>query len=89
MNGAESLVHTLLKGGVFFYPPTAKAPEGKLRLMYEANPMAMILEQAGGLAFVGGDRRKILEVEPRSLHQRTPLVMGSPEDVERVLSFLS
>lgn len=79
---------TLLKGGVFFYPPTAKAPEGKLRLMYEANPMALILEQAGGLAYVGGDRRRILEVEPRSLHQRTPLIMGSPEDVERVVGFL-
>lgn len=79
---------TLIKGGVFFYPPTAKAPDGKLRLLYEANPMAMLLEQAGGLAFVDGTRQRILDVAPHSLHQRTPLVMGSPADVEKVVSFL-
>jgi fructose-1,6-bisphosphatase I len=77
----------LLKGGVFLYPPTAKAPQGKLRLLYEANPMAMIIEQAGGKAFVAPGRR-ILDVQPDGIHQRVPVVLGSPEDVDRVLEFL-
>lgn len=78
----------LLKGGVFMYPPTAKAPSGKLRLLYEANPMSMLVEQAGGLAFAAPQRR-LLEVEPTELHQRTPVIMGSPDEVNRVLSFLA
>jgi fructose-1,6-bisphosphatase I len=77
---------TLLAGGVFFYPPTAKAPEGKLRLMYEANPMAMIVEQAGGQAFAG--KTRLLDVQPKALHQRTTVVLGSPDEVERVLAHL-
>ena len=77
---------TLLKGGVFLYPPTKKAPKGKLRLMYEANPMAMIVEQAGGKALAGKER--LLEVTPEALHQRVPVLLGSPDEVERVLSFL-
>ncbi len=77
---------TLLKGGVFLYPPTEKAPKGKLRLMYEANPMAMIIEQAGGLAYSGTER--ILEIEPTALHERCSVVLGSPEEVERVTSRL-
>ena len=76
----------LLQGGVFFYPPTKKAPEGKLRLMYEANPMAMIVEQAGGQAFAG--KRRILEIEPQTLHQRTSVILGSPEEVERLVALL-
>jgi fructose-1,6-bisphosphatase I len=72
----------LLKGGVFLYPPTKKSPEGKLRLMYEANPMAMLVEQAGGKAFAGKDR--ILDVVPKALHQRTSVVMGSADEVEHV-----
>lgn len=76
----------LLKGGVFLYPPTKKAPEGKLRLMYEANPMAMIVEQAGGKAFAGKGR--ILEIEPSDLHQRTSVVLGSADEVDRVLAHL-
>ncbi len=76
---------TLLKGGVFFYPPTTKAPQGKLRLLYEANPLAFIAEQAGGTASDGNQR--ILEKVPRALHERTPLLIGSKEEVERVLSF--
>jgi fructose-1,6-bisphosphatase I len=76
---------TLVKGGVFLYPPTKKAPEGKLRLMYEANPLAMIAEQAGGAATDG--KLRILEKEPKALHQRTPLVIGSKGEVDRVLSF--
>jgi fructose-1,6-bisphosphatase I len=66
---------TLLKGGVFLYPPTATHSSGKLRLLYEANPIAMIAEQAGGVA-TNGDI-PILDIPPTSLHQRTPLVVGS------------
>ena len=70
---------TLLKGGIFLYPPTAKNPNGKLRLLYEANPMAFIAEQAGGAATDG--QRRILEVEPTEIHQRTPLVVGSQAEM--------
>jgi fructose-1,6-bisphosphatase I len=70
---------TLLKGGVFLYPPTAAKPNGKLRLLYEANPLAFIAEQAGGMALDG--TRRILNIEPQSIHQRTPLVMGSKSEV--------
>jgi len=71
---------TLLKGGVFLYPPTKDHPTGKLRLMYEANPLAFIAEQAGGLATNG--EKRILEIQPESIHQRTPLVIGSRQEVE-------
>jgi fructose-1,6-bisphosphatase I len=77
---------TLLTGGVFLYPPTQKNPGGKLRLLYEANPMAMLVEQAGGLAF-SGDLRT-LEVQPKKLHERVPVLLGSPDEVELVRSFL-
>ena len=77
---------TLLKGGLFMYPPTGAHPDGKLRLMYEANPMAMIIEQAGGLAYSGTER--ILEIEPSAVHERCSVVLGSPEEVERVTSRL-
>ena len=70
---------TLLKGGVFLYPPTDEYPEGKLRLLYEANPIAFIAEQAGGKATNG--RGRILSIQPESIHQRTPLVVGSPEEM--------
>ncbi|MEK6797517.1 MAG: class 1 fructose-bisphosphatase [Planctomycetota bacterium] len=76
---------TLLKGGVFLYPPTHKAPKGKLRLLYEANPLAMIAEQAGGAATDGKNR--ILDKVPASLHERTPLLIGSGAEVDKVLSF--
>lgn len=76
---------TLMTGGVFLYPPTKKNPEGKLRLLYEASPMAMIVEQAGGLAFSGTQRT--LEIQPERLHQRVPVLLGSPAEVERVRSF--
>lgn len=76
----------LVKGGVFLYPPTKKAPEGKLRLMYEANPMAFLIEQAGGLAFA--DKQRLLEKRPAALHQRTSVVLGSAGDVRKVLEFL-
>ena len=71
---------TLLKGGVFLYPPTEKAPKGKLRLQYEANPLAMIAEAAGGAALDGAAR--ILDIEARDIHERTPLVVGSRREVE-------
>src|ERR1700744_3389305 len=71
---------TLLKGGVFLYPPTEKAPKGKLRLLYEANPLAFIVEQAGGAAINGTQR--VLDLQPESIHQRTPLVLGSRVEVE-------
>ena len=77
---------TLLRGGVFLYPPTAKSPEGKLRLLYEANPMAFIAEQAGGMASDGV--QAVMEKRPTSLHQRTPLIIGSKSEVERVLGFM-
>jgi fructose-1,6-bisphosphatase I len=71
---------TLLKGGVFLYPPTADHPEGKLRLLYEANPIAFIAEQAGGIATDGC--RRVLDIQPDSIHQRTPLVVGSEREME-------
>jgi fructose-1,6-bisphosphatase I len=71
----------LLGGGLYMYPATKLYPEGKLRLMYEANPMALIVEQAGGLASDGS--RRILDIVPEGLHQRTPLYIGSRKMVER------
>lgn len=77
---------TLLRGGIFLYPPTAKAPTGKLRLLYEANPIAFIAEQAGGVATDGKGR--ILEKNPTSLHQRTPLFVGSKWEMDRLQKYL-
>jgi fructose-1,6-bisphosphatase I len=71
---------TLLKGGVFLYPPTDKAPKGKLRLLYEARPLAMIAEQAGGAAVNGAER--IMELTAEGIHQRTALIVGSRVEVE-------
>ncbi|HEY2412684.1 MAG TPA: class 1 fructose-bisphosphatase [Pirellulaceae bacterium] len=78
---------TLLKGGIFLYPPTKSHPKGKLRLLYEANPIAFLAEQAGGLATDGKDR--ILDIQPDSLHQRTSLVVGSREEVELLGKFVA
>ena len=77
----------LLKGGVFLYPATHKAKEGKLRLMYEANPMAMIIEQAGGKAFAAPGQR-IMDIHPEAIHQRTPVVLGATDQVALVLAHL-
>ena len=71
----------LLQGGVFMYPPTKKAPKGKLRLMYEANPMAMLVEQAGGKALAAPGQR-ILDVAPTEIHQRTCVILGSRDEVD-------
>jgi fructose-1,6-bisphosphatase I len=70
---------TLLKGGVFLYPPTADYPHGKLRLLYEANPLAFIAEQAGGMAIDGG--RCVLDVEPHDIHERVPFIVGGKEEI--------
>ncbi|HSV29881.1 MAG TPA: class 1 fructose-bisphosphatase [Candidatus Omnitrophota bacterium] len=81
-------VHRILvRGGVFMYPmDTANAKTGgKLRLMYEANPMAMIIEQAGGAATTG--RQRIMEVKPNGLHQRVPVILGSKNEVERIAAY--
>ena len=70
---------TLLKGGVFLYPPTKSHATGKLRLLYEANPIAFIAEQAGGVATDG--TRRILDIVPESIHQRTPLMVGGRHEM--------
>jgi fructose-1,6-bisphosphatase I len=77
---------TLLYGGIFMYPGDKKNPEGKLRLMYECNPMAFIFEHAGGRASNG--KQRILEIQPTSLHQHTPVFLGSEEDVKTCEEFL-
>jgi len=77
---------TLLYGGIFMYPSDSRSPNGKLRLMYECNPMAYLVEAAGGRAIEGTQR--ILEVQPTSLHQRVPIYIGSPYDVGVVEDFL-
>ena len=78
---------TITRGGVFMYPLDAKtqAQGGKLRLLYEANPMSFIVEQAGGAASTG--RERIMEIKPGKLHQRVPVIMGSKNEVERVASY--
>jgi fructose-1,6-bisphosphatase I / sedoheptulose-1,7-bisphosphatase len=81
-------VHRILvRGGVFLYPRDSKDPTrpGRLRLLYEASPMAMIVEQAGGLASTG--RQRILEVVPRALHERIPVILGSRREVERLVEY--
>lgn len=77
---------TLLYGGIFMYPSDSRSPNGKLRLMYECNPMAYLVEAAGGRAING--KQRILEVQPSSLHQRIPIYIGSPYDVTVVEDFL-
>ena len=76
------LHRNLIKGGIFMYPATTKAPNGKLRLLYECNPMAFIVEQAGGKATTG--EKRIMEIEPENLHQRVPILIGSKKMVEQV-----
>lgn len=83
-------VHRILcRGGVFMYPLDARlqadGKAGKLRLLYEANPMGMLMEQAGGLAHTG--TAPILDIQPESLHQRVPVIMGSAEEVERLVQY--
>ncbi|KAK2519185.1 fructose-1; 6-bisphosphatase isozyme 2 [Columba livia] len=75
---------TLMYGGIFMYPANQKSPKGKLRLLYECNPMAYIIEQAGGMATTGTEA--VLDVKPESIHQRVPLILGSPDDVQEYLA---
>lgn len=76
----------MIKGGIYIYPGTTSSPEGKLRLLYECNPLAFIAEQAGGLATTG--RERILNIEPTKLHQRVPFFVGSKNMVEKAMSLL-
>lgn len=93
MRWAGSMVgdlhRVLCRGGVFLYPMDAKmaaaGKEGKLRLLYEANPMGLLVEQAGGLASTG--REPILEIKPGHLHQRVPVIMGSKNEVQRIVDY--
>jgi fructose-1,6-bisphosphatase I len=81
-------VHRIMtRGGIFLYPLDNKLKDkgGKLRLMYEANPMAMLVEQAGGGASTG--RQRILEISPTHLHQRVPVILGSKNEVERIAGY--
>ena len=83
-------VHRILtRGGIFMYPKDTKDPnkEGRLRLMYEANPMSFLVEQAGGASSTG--RQRILDIQPQGLHQRVPVILGSKREVERVASYHS
>jgi len=77
----------LMRGGIFMYPKDSKSPdqEGRLRLLYEANPMSMVVEQAGGLATSG--REDILSIKPEELHQCVPLILGSRNEVERLIRY--
>ncbi|XP_038072013.1 fructose-1,6-bisphosphatase 1-like [Patiria miniata] len=77
---------TLVYGGIFLYPAHKKSPKGKLRLFYESNPMAYIVEHAGGLATTGEEN--ILDIQPTSIHQRCPVIMGSSEDVKDFLAIV-
>ena len=76
----------MIKGGIYIYPAVHASPEGRLRLLYECNPLAFIAEQAGGLATTG--RERILEIQPTTLHQRVPYFVGSKGMVEKAMSFL-
>jgi fructose-1,6-bisphosphatase I len=83
-------VHRIMtRGGIFMYPLDSKMKDkgGKLRLMYEANPMALLIEQAGGAATTG--RERILDIQPNQLHQRVPVILGSKNEVDRVTAYHS
>ncbi|MEE6511157.1 hypothetical protein FKM82_017615 [Ascaphus truei] len=75
---------TLVYGGIFLYPANTKSPKGKLRLLYECNPMAYIIEMAGGMATNGLET--VLDVVPDDIHQRMPIALGSPDDVQEYMA---
>ncbi|MEN9738797.1 MAG: class 1 fructose-bisphosphatase [Bacteroidota bacterium] len=77
----------LLKGGIYMYPPTEKAPNGKLRLLYECNPMSFLVEQAGGKSHTG--KQRVMEVTPEQFHQRVPIFIGSSKMVDQVLDMMN
>jgi fructose-1,6-bisphosphatase I len=74
---------TLCYGGIFMYPASTQSPKGKLRLLYECNPLSFIMEQAGGISTTGTGA--VLDIQPESIHQRTPIILGSKEDVQEYL----
>ncbi|MCH8186605.1 MAG: fructose-1,6-bisphosphatase, partial [Chloroflexi bacterium] len=76
----------LLKGGIFLYPADRNRPDGRLRLMYEANPLGFVAEQAGGAASTG--RQRIMDIMPEKLHQRTPLILGNRDVVEKAVAII-
>jgi fructose-1,6-bisphosphatase I len=78
---------TLLYGGLFLYPADEKNKSGKLRLLYEANPMAMLAEQAGGKASTGNQR--VMDLQPTKLHERCPIFIGSAEDVDECVKYVN
>ena len=80
------LHRTLIQGGIFIYPHSKKYPNGKLRLMYECNPLSFIIEQAGGMATDGNQR--IMDIVPKAIHEQTPIYIGSKENVSHVMDFL-
>ena len=86
-SGVADIHRNLITGGIYIYPTTTKSPNGKLRLLYECNPSAFILEQAGGKASTGGKR--IMELPITELHQRTPLFLGSSEMVDVAQDFMT
>lgn len=77
---------TLLYGGIFAYPADSKSPSGKLRLLYECFPMAFIMDKAGGYASTG--TKAILDVTPSGIHARSPIILGSPENVRKYEEFV-
>jgi fructose-1,6-bisphosphatase I len=85
-SGVADIHRNLIVGGIYIYPTTTKSPKGKLRLLYECNPLSFILEQAGGKATTGVKR--IMEVDIKELHQRTPLFIGSAEMVDMAMEFM-
>jgi fructose-1,6-bisphosphatase I len=82
---AADFHRTLITGGIFLYPGTVDKPKGKLRLLYEAAPLALVAEQAGGRASTGSER--ILDIAPTSIHQRVPLILGSPFEVDLAVAY--
>jgi fructose-1,6-bisphosphatase I len=85
-SGVADIHRNLITGGIYIYPTTTKSPSGKLRLLYECNPLAFVIEQAGGKASTGGKR--IMEVPIKELHQRTPLFIGSSDMVDTAMEFM-
>jgi fructose-1,6-bisphosphatase I len=86
-SGVADIHRNLIVGGIYIYPTTTKSPKGKLRLLYECNPLAFIIEQAGGKATTGGKR--IMELDIKELHQRTPLFIGSADMVDMAMEFMT
>ncbi|MGZ4038803.1 MAG: class 1 fructose-bisphosphatase, partial [Bacteroidia bacterium] len=85
-SGVADIHRNLITGGIYIYPTTIKSPKGKLRLLYECNPLAFVIEQAGGKATNG--RTRIMELDIKELHQRTPLFLGSSEMVDKAMEFM-